>query len=565
MNGGAAFSRKCPVSKTHFPSYLVVFLIPAVISSAGQTTPVLRPTGIISGRVVAAGSSAPIEGAMINLLNLERPATGAPTASFTQESNERGEFRFAELPQGRYELTATRSRYLPVTYGQKRPGSGGPGVSIRLVNGQHVDGLTVSMPLPAVIAGMVTDARGEPAPGSVVHVLRYEWEAGLRTLRDAGRDVVDDRGLYRIPELRPGDYLVSATPRTNRNTGNPPEPAQIFYPGTPIIQSAQSLTVGAGDEKAGVDIQLRIVRLASVSGSFIGGEGQPFAGARLTAVNTGAGGMSVPGLTLFAPSSVDATGRFTFNNLAPGRYQLTASTWDDLSALASTFWSMTDIQIDDRDLADVTLTLQRGSALSGKIFLDPEKLRATTGGTVVLEPLDPGRRVFSALGRLDAEGQFRIAGIIPGKYVLRFTFLPRGSFIRSIKIAGRDATDIAIDIGPSEDVRDVEVRMTDVGSAITGTLLDASGRPTPDYLVIVFPADEKYWLPGTARIRTTRPGSDGQYEFRNLPPGAYRLAALTDAEPDEWFATTFLRKIAPSSAAMTIAEGDAKTLDLRIR
>ena len=83
--------------------------------------------------------------------------------------------------------------------------------------------------------------------------------------------------------------------------------------------------------------------------------------------------------------------------------------------------------------------------------------------------------------------------------------------------------------------------------------------------MIVFPADEKYWLLGTSRIRTTRPGSDGQYAFRNLPPGAYRLAALTDAEPNEWSAPSFLRKIAPSSVAVTIAEGDTKTLDVRIR
>ena len=540
------------------------FLVLAVVSGADQTTPATKPTGIISGRVVAAGSPAPIEGAVVRLLNLERPA-GVQTSSYTQESNTRGEFRFADLPQGRYELTATRSRYLPVTYGQIRPGSGGPGISIRLVDGQHADGLVVSMPLPAVIAGMVTDARGEPAPGSVVHVLRYEWEAGQRTLRDAGQDVVDDRGSYRIPELRPGEYLVSAMPRTNRNPGNPSPPGQIFYPGTPLIQSAQSLTVEAGDEKAGIDIPLRLVRLASVSGSFVGLEGQPFAGARLTAVNTAAGWMAVPGLTQFAPSSTDATGKFTFSNLAPGRYQLTASTWDDISAMTSTFWAITDINVGDADLADVTLTLQRGSTVSGRIVLDPQKPLATTAGTLVLEPVDPGRRDFSAWGRLDAEGHFRIPGIVPGKYVLRFTFLPPGIFIRSIRIAGRDATDLAIDIGPAEDVRDVEVRMTDVGTAITGTLLDASGRPTPDYLVIVFPADEKYWLPATPRIRTARPGSDGQYAFRNLPPGTYRLAALTDAEPDEWFAPSFLRKTAPASVAVTIAEGETKTLDVRIR
>lgn len=561
MRNCAPLSSTLLPSKSTLSSCLGVLLLVAVVSGARQTTPVPKPTGIIGGRIVAAGSSTPLEGAVVRLTNLERPPAGV-RGNFTQESNSRGEFRFVDLPEGRYELSVTRSRYLPVTYGQIRPGLGGPGISIRLANGEHLDGLTVSMPLPAVIAGTVTDARGEPAPGSVVRVLRYDWAAGERTLLEWGRDIADDRGSYRIPELRPGEYLVSAIPRTN---GSPPPPAQIFYPGTPIIQSAQSLVVEPGDQKIGIDIQLRLVRLASVSGSFVGGEGRPFQGARLSAVSTEAGWMSVPGFTQFDASSQDATGKFTFDNLAPGRYQITASTFEDSSAIESRFWATTDIQIGDSDLTGVTLTLQRGSTVSGKIVFNPEKPRAMTVGTVGLEPLDPGRRLFKAMGHLDAEGQFRIPGIIPGKYLLRFTFLPPGVFISSIKVAGRDVTDVAIDIGPSEDVRDVEVRMTDVETVIAGTLFDASGRPTPDYLVIVFPSDEKYWLRGTPRIRTTRPGSDGQYTFRNLPPGAYKLAALTDAEPDEWFATAFLRKIAPSSTAVTVAEGEAKSLNVRIR
>ena len=60
-------------------------------------------------------------------------------------------------------------------------------------------------------------------------------------------------------------------------------------------------------------------------------------------------------------------------------------------------------------------------------------------------------------------------------------FCRLGVFIRSIRIAGRDVTDLAIDVGPSDDVRDVEVRMTDVGTTIAGTLLDGAAeyrRPT---------------------------------------------------------------------------------------
>ena len=336
-----------------------VLLVFALVGLQGQATPALKPSAIISGRVVAAGSSTPIEGAVVRLSNLE--AAGSAASSFTQESDARGEFRFTDLPQGRYELNATRNRYMPVTYGQKRPGSGGPGISIRLANGQQIDGLSVSMPLPAVIAGMVTDARGEPAQGSIVRLLRYEWVAGERTLREAGWDVVDDRGLYRIPDLRPGEYLVAAAPRTNRNPGDPPPPAQIFYPGTPLIQSAQSLVVEAGDERDGTSFQLRLVRLASVSGVVVAPQGHRLGGARVIAVNRAVPWLPVQGITQFSTYGVDASGKFTLNNLAPGRYQLTATAQENPSGPEIEFWAMTDIDVGADDLADVKLTLQRAS------------------------------------------------------------------------------------------------------------------------------------------------------------------------------------------------------------
>ena len=54
---------------------------------------------------------------------------------------------------------------------------------------------------------------GEPTPGTQVRVMRYVVQAGRRTLQQAGNGATDDRGIYRVYGLQPGEYIVSAVPR----------------------------------------------------------------------------------------------------------------------------------------------------------------------------------------------------------------------------------------------------------------------------------------------------------------------------------------------------------------
>jgi hypothetical protein len=61
-----------------------------------------------------------------------------------------------------------------------------------------------------------------------------------------------------------------------------------------------------------------------------------------------------------------------------------------------------------------------------------------------------------------------------------------------------------------------------------------------------------------------RPGTDGRFTVRNLPPGDYLMAAVTDVEPGAWFDPDFLQQLRGASARVTLSEGDKKTQDLRL-
>jgi len=90
------------------------------------------------------------------------------------------------------------------------------------------------------------------------------------------------------------------------------------------------------------------------------------------------------------------------------------------------------------------------------------------------------------------------------------------------------------------------------------------GRPTSDYTIIVFPSDTQYWLPQSRRIQSTRPGTDGTYTVRGLPPGDYLMSAVTDVEPGAWFDPSFLETLKSSSTPIHLSEGEKKTQDLRL-
>jgi hypothetical protein len=113
-------------------------------------------------------------------------------------------------------------------------------------------------------------------------------------------------------------------------------------------------------------------------------------------------------------------------------------------------------------------------------------------------------------------------------------------------------------------VKDADVIFVDQTQELAGRIQDAMGRPTADFTIIVFPTDSRYWLPQSRRILSTRPGTDGSFTLRGLPAGDYRLTAVTDVEPGEWYDPAFLSQLVPVSLPITLRQGENKTQDIKV-
>jgi hypothetical protein len=197
---------------------------------------------------------------------------------------------------------------------------------------------------------------------------------------------------------------------------------------------------------------------------------------------------------------------------------------------------------------------------------------------VRLAPILSGGAVAVVMppSQTDAQGRFTFRDVAPGRYRLTAT-LGAGAAgsgaaggpavawaFKSATARGRETLDAALEVRPNENVTDAVLTFSDRTTEVSGTLQDATGRPGSDYFVILYAADKAYWPAPSRRVASSRPGPDGRFTFRNLPPGDYLLAAVLDVEPGEWNDPDFLAQLVTVSTKISFADGEKKTQDIRI-
>src|SRR3954464_10002413 len=172
------------------------------------------PSGRITGRVIASDNGRPVKRARVFVTAAELPDGGRGVLT-----DDQGVFDLAELPAGRYTLTVSKSGFVALSYGQRRPLQAG--TPLQLADGQQLKGIQFQLPRGSVIGGHVLDEDGDAMPGVMVRVMRYQYLQGERRLTPAGNAQTDDKGQYRVWGLMPGEYYVNALMRGGGKFGGP--------------------------------------------------------------------------------------------------------------------------------------------------------------------------------------------------------------------------------------------------------------------------------------------------------------------------------------------------------
>jgi Carboxypeptidase regulatory-like domain len=555
-------------------------------AQAGTTT--TEPQGRITGRVVAADTGRPVVRARVLLAGPQiQGGRGALTDS-------EGRYELAALPAGRYTLTAGKTGFITLSFGQRRPLQAG--TPIQLVDAQQLTGLDFRLPRGSVITGHIFDEVGDPLPGASVRVMRYEYAQGNRQLVPVNVSQTDDLGGYRVWGLNPGEYFVSAVtapfgPGGGRGFGpggGPPPPpggrggrggasgqpgqgdaeqvgyAPTFYPGVPTVAEARAVTVGLSMEVPSVDFNVLLVRTSRVAGHVTNPDGTPTTSGNITLMPEGgslqgrgpAGGGSV--------SRIDWDGSFAMNSVPPGRYVLRAR-GDDTEEPQ---FAVQPITTSDTDLVNLTVILSPAASVSGTVTFERTQGQSTPdpGQVRVAAPLvdtvDIGPNPTT---RVERNGTFTLSGVQAGSHLFRVQGNPRGWMLKSVTVNSRETIDTPIELRSGQKLAGVSMVFIDRLTEVNGTITDDRGTPITEYTLLAFPTDEELWRPQSRHIMTTRPDQNGKYQIRGLPAGSYYLVAVDPAEQGEWFESAYLGAHRVGATRVSLAEGDVKTQDFKLQ
>jgi len=555
---------------------------PAQPQGAVQT-----PTGRITGRVVAADNGRPVRRARVFVTAAELPSG---RGMLTDDS---GVFDLTELPAGRYSLTVSKSGFVSLSYGQRRPLQAG--TPLQLADGQQLRGIEFQLPRGSVIGGRVLDEDGEAMPGVSVRVMRYQYQQGERRLTPAGAGQTDDKGQYRVWGLMPGDYYVNATARGGpmggglfggfTGAGGPgpgfggrggrgggPAGAQpndqeqtnyapTYFPGVPTVEEAKAVTVGLSQEVLDINFNMQLVRVARLSGHVTNPDASPVTNGNVSLTPDSAGGGRGQFGTNYG-GRIQWDGAFTIADVPPGRYTLRARGNDsDPPEFASI-----PVTVNGEDMSDISVILNPGGTISGTVSFtgtvgatpDLSQFRVTAPSA---DQSDLGPQPNARVGK---DGTFVLNGVPAGTHVIRSAGASRGFILKSVSTNGRVITDEPLQLRSGETIGNVAVVFTDQQNEINGTLTNEQGTAVPDFTVLAFSVDSSLWRPQSRQIMTARPDQTGKYRIRGLPAGQYYLAAVDPAEQGEWFNPVYLDEHRVGAARVTLADGDVRTQDFRV-
>ena len=279
-------------------------------------------TAVIRGRVVAANGGRPLRRVQLRFTAPELTA-GPPRTTSTDED---GRYEMTDLPAGHYTVFATRGGFLSLRYGQRRPRE--QGKLVDLADRQAVENVDFALPKMSLISGRITDEEGEPIAGVRVLAMRSIYFAGRRQLvnTSAANVLTDDVGEYRIGELVPGTYVVSARSADKWTVGPAGREesmgyAPTYFPGTADLKEAQRVTIGIAQQASAIDFSLVPARTVTVSGTAFDSHGRPISNVGLVQETGGPNG-GIVGMAGTSAPAVDGrfvirTGRATCAPLVP--------------------------------------------------------------------------------------------------------------------------------------------------------------------------------------------------------------------------------------------------------
>ena len=494
--------------------------------------------------VVAAPQSAPdqqlcsIKGTVTDALTHQglRKAYLSLGGRYASVTDDRGAFTFANIKPGTYVLTAEHTGYLDGEYGE----ADGVGVELKLEPGQSLTDIDVKLMPQAVISGRVVDEDGEVWTHAFVNLRGSRRVRGQWKLEDFGSGQLNDQGEFRIGRIPPGKYYLSAQPEASweaRYQLPPPRRQPTWYPNSLDLEGATPIIVGPGSQITGLEIRIRRGSVHRISGTLAGIENIPFPDGPEPYARRRISAESIGGAVNGTRSIINPDGSFEILGVPSGTYDLRIT-----QGFPSVNLGSAKIEVDDRDVDDLTIQLIPPQRLTGTIRFAEESSIKPSGMTVELDPIRPARS-SSAISR--ADGSFEFPPLGAERY--RVNVVDNGLYLKEIRygdIVSNDGTVTVTGAGGSLQL------------VLSTRVAHVSGRVgTTSAQVVLIPASV------TDEVRQATLDQTGAYSFGDVRPGTYKLYAFEGAPDGVWEDPDFMKEFSAAGVEIHLDEGESKNID----
>jgi hypothetical protein len=393
----------------------------AIRVAAGQTVQDLRygliPQAVVSGRVVDEEGD-PVEGVQVSLLAFRYSGGTRRLARLneTGTTNDRGEYRVARLPAGKYFLQASPERLAPgsaLLAAARTPGAPVatyastfyPGVidsatalRVELRAGQEISGIDIALQRTTMVrvSGRLIGPDGAPMPRASLMLISAQ--SHLQTGFGAS---ADEAGNFVLNNLRSGSYILHAFSSDSQSILVPLEVGSTDITGF-VVRAMPPLSLRGS---VTVEDAMRKLNLTSVA-------------INVRSADTGAT------LAMARPA---ADGTFSLENLPPGRYFADVLPGASGGYVQSIAVGGEEVRGRDFDVSSASEGLRivlRTDSVALKGTVDSPNDGTGQGArqghpSVILIPADARLRGVDMvpLARVASNGSFSISGLRPGEYL----------------------------------------------------------------------------------------------------------------------------------------------------
>ena len=402
--------------------------------------------------------------------------------------------------------------------------------------------LTAALPPGDVITGRVQTPEGEPIANVPVFALQFSYSIGRRSLRGVNSATTDDRGVYRIQSLAPGDYYVAAhyVQPANAVPGFRENYAlDSYFPSTSDPASATFVNVRKGEEST-ADFRIQTMTHVRVSGKIIPPNGPtPRYVTSSVFLVSQSNGTDLQPIVQAVDSNNNPSGfPFEVRHVATGTYELFALLRDT----SQYYFGRTTINVGGGDIAGISVPVHPGVPLNGQIVISSESeafalstLRLSYNPKEIHAPAS-GQGIAAA-AVVNSDGTFFSVGLPEGRYgITSISGLPGDAFVSDIRMDGTGVKpDGIITVGADQAV-EVQLTIARNGGTIEGKVLDAMQQPVGRAAVTLVPNAPK--RENSIFYKRAISNSDGTFTIRGIAPGEYKLFAwenlptTADENPD---------------------------------